>query len=113
MLPKKMKFERVEPTLAFDPLTIHPGEILFVEFMEPYGVSINRLAKMTRVATMTISRIVNGKRGITAETSIRLGKCFRMSDNFFLNIQEEYDIRVAKAKISNLDEVEVLAALED
>ena len=75
---------------------IHPGEILHEEFMKPMEVSINALAREIAVPPNRVSDIVNGKRSITADTALRLGKYFRVSPELWLNLQVDYDLRVAK-----------------
>ena len=74
---------------------IHPGEILLEEYLKPLGVSQNKLARSLRITPKTISEIVLGKRGISPEMSIRLGKFFGQSPLFWLNLQTEYDFRCA------------------
>jgi addiction module HigA family antidote len=75
---------------------IHPGEILYEEFMKPMEVSINALAREIAVPPNRVSDIVNGKRSITADTALRLGKYFWVSPEVWLNLQVDYDLRVAK-----------------
>jgi len=75
---------------------IHPGEILREEFLNPMGISINRLARDIVVPPGRISEIVNGKRGITADTALRLARFFDTSPEVWLGLQAEYDLRVAK-----------------
>ncbi len=75
---------------------IPPGEILYEEFMKPLGVSINALAREIAVPPNRISDIVNGKRSITADTALRLGKYFSVSPETWLGLQADYDLRVAK-----------------
>jgi antitoxin HigA-1 len=75
---------------------IHPGEILREEFLKPLGISINQLARDLDVPPNRISMIVNGERAITADTALRLGTCFAMSPETWLNLQSEYDIRVVR-----------------
>ena len=74
---------------------IHPGEILMEDFMKPLGVSINHLARDLLVPPGRISEIVNGKRGITADTALRLGKYFDTSPEVWLGLQSDYDLREA------------------
>ncbi|MCK4603684.1 MAG: HigA family addiction module antidote protein [Deltaproteobacteria bacterium] len=81
----------------FNPIT--PGEILREDFMEPMGLSINRLARDIVVPPNRISEIVNGKRAITADTALRLQRYFRVEAQFWLNLQSEYDLRMIKRKI--------------
>jgi len=78
---------------------IHPGEILLEEFMRPAEISINRLARDIAVPPGRISEIVNGKRSITADTALRLGKYFSVSPETWLGLQAEYDLRVARKTI--------------
>ena len=80
-------------TKLLDP--IHPGEILHEDFMKPLGVSINRLAREIRVPPGRISQIVNGRRAITADTALRLGRFFGTSPQIWLNMQTHYDLSVA------------------
>ena len=73
---------------------IHPGEILLDEFLEPLGLSQYRLAKDVSVPARRINEIVHGKRGISADTALRLSRCFGMSDRFWLNLQTRYDLEI-------------------
>lgn len=77
------------------PFAIHPGEILLTEFMEPFGLTSYRLAKELRVPVPRIHDIVRGKRSITADTALRLGVYFGLPAQFWLNLQNEYDLRTA------------------
>ncbi len=79
---------------SLDP--IHPGEILLEEFLRPMGISINMLAREINVPPGRISTIVNGKRSITADTALRLGLYFGVSPELWLNLQTDYDLRVAR-----------------
>ena len=78
---------------------IHPGEILLEDFMKPLGVSARQLASDIDVSPSRISELVNGLRPITADTALRLGLFFRMEPRFWLNLQAEYDIRVADRQL--------------
>ena len=78
---------------------IHPGEILLEEFMKPLGVSINRLARDIVVPPGRVSAIVNGKRAITADTAIRLGRYFGTSPEVWMGLQADYELRVAQRTI--------------
>jgi antitoxin HigA-1 len=80
---------------------IHPGEILLEDFMRPMGVSINRLARDTVVPPGRISAIVNGKRAITADTALRLGRYFGVSPQLWMGLQSEYDLRMAQRLIGS------------
>jgi addiction module HigA family antidote len=85
---------RSRRTRQLDP--IHPGEILREDFMVPLALSINRLARDLDVPPARIHGIVHGKRGITADTALRLGFYFEMTAETWMNLQSEYDIRVAR-----------------
>lgn len=75
---------------------IPPGEILYEEFMKPLGISINKLARDMDVPPGRISEIIHGKRAISADTALRLGKYFNVSPEIWLNLQVDYDIRMAR-----------------
>lgn len=86
---------------------IHPGEILLAEFLEPMGLSQNRVALDIRVPARRINEIVHGKRRITADTALRLARYFDMSPEFWLGLQMDYDLDVAEDKLSDRLEKEV------
>lgn len=71
---------------------IHPGEILQTEFLEPLGLSQNRLAREIGVPPRRINEIVNGKRGITADTALRLSRFFGTTAQLWLNLQSHYEL---------------------
>lgn len=79
---------------------IHPGEILSVEFLIPMGIYAYRLAKETKINPTRVSEIVNGKRGISVDTALRFSKIFGNSVEFWMGIQDEYEIREERSKIS-------------
>lgn len=81
---------------------ISPGEILFKEFMQPLGISINGLARDLSVPSNRISKIVNDNRAITADTALRLARCFGTSAELWLNLQTDYALRTAR-RISGAD----------
>jgi len=74
---------------------IHPGEILLTEFMEPMRLSSYRLAKELRVPLPRVYDVVKGKRSISADTALRLGAYFGLPAQFWMNLQNEYDLRTA------------------
>lgn len=78
---------------------IHPGEILLEEFMRPMDISINRLARDVAVPPGRISAIVNGKRAISADTALRLGKYFGVSPEVWVGLQADYDLRMAQRAV--------------
>ncbi|MBU0653018.1 MAG: HigA family addiction module antidote protein [Proteobacteria bacterium] len=84
----------MEENELLDP--IPPGEILYEEFMKPLGLSANQLARDIDVPPGRISEIINGKRSITADTALRLGKYFSVSPDIWLNLQADYDMRIAR-----------------
>ena len=87
---------------------IHPGEILVEEFLKPMGISQYRLAKDISVPARRINEIVHGKRAITQDTALRLSRFFGLSERFWINMQTRYDLEVAKDKLQNRLEQEVL-----
>jgi len=78
---------------------IPPGEILSEDFMKPLGLSANQLARDIDVPPGRITEIIKGKRTITADTALRLGKYFRVSPEIWLNLQVDYDMRLARRTI--------------
>lgn len=80
---------------------IHPGEILLSEFLKPFGISRNRLAKDIRVSRGRVTGIVKGNRSITANTALRLAKYFGTSDRFWVNLQTHYDLEVERDRIGD------------
>jgi addiction module HigA family antidote len=75
---------------------ITPGEILNEEFIKGFGISAYKLAKDTKIPATRISEIIKGKRKITVDTALRFSKYFGNSAEFWLNIQNEYDLRIEK-----------------
>ena len=78
---------------------IHPGEILLEEFLKPLDISQYRLAKDMNVPARRINEIVHGKRAITADTALRLGKFFNMSPQFWMNLQTRYELEKAEDRL--------------
>jgi len=78
---------------------IHPGEILLEDFMKPMGISARQLAADIDASPSRISELVNGQRPITADIALRLGTFFGIELRFWLNLQSEYDIRVADREL--------------
>lgn len=87
----------------------HPGEILFKKFMQPEKLSGYRLSKDINVTPIRISQIVSGKRGITADTALRLARYFGNSAAYWLNLQMQYDLRRAEDEIGKQIKQEVAA----
>lgn len=90
---------------------IHPGEILLLEFLEPLELSQYRLAKDISVPPRRINEIVHGKRGVSADTALRLARYFSTTDAFWMNLQARYDLEVQKDELGNTLERDV-AVLE-
>lgn len=88
-------------------LPIHPGEVLLEEFLKPMALSQNRLALDIGVPARRINEIVLGKRRISADTALRLGKYFGMSPQFWLGLQTDYDLDVEADKLGERLEREV------
>ncbi len=86
---------------------IHPGEVLWEEFLKPMGISQNRLALNIGVPPRRINEIVLGKRGITADTALRLAKFFGTSAEFWLGLQAQYDLDVTAEELGKRLEQEV------
>jgi addiction module HigA family antidote len=90
---------------------IHPGEILQVEYLEPLGVTQHRLAVAIGVPPRRINEIVHGKRGITADTALRLARFFGTSERFWLNLQSRYEIESERDRLAGtLEQIEPLVA---
>jgi antitoxin HigA-1 len=75
--------------------SIHPGQILRTEFMEPLGLTAYRLAKELRISAPRVNDLIRGKRGITADTALRLGRYFGNSAQFWIGLQSGHDLWVA------------------
>ena len=86
---------------------IHPGEVLLSEFLEPLGLSQYRLAKDIRVPPRRVNEIVLGKRGITADTALRLSRYFGTSDRFWLNLQVRFELEVERDRVGSRIALEV------
>jgi antitoxin HigA-1 len=95
-----MKHKKLEP--------IHPGEILREEFMAPLGLSQNALARALHVPPRRINEIVMEKRGITADTALRLARCFRTTAEFWTGLQTDYELRLARYEAESEIERDVM-----
>ncbi len=80
---------------------IHPGEVLLDEFLKPMGISQYRLAKEISVPPRRINEIVQKKRGITADTALRLGRYFNMSPEFWIILQGHYELEAERDKLAD------------
>jgi addiction module HigA family antidote len=94
-----MRAKKIQP--------IHPGEILLEEFLNPMGLSQNQLANDIGVPPRRINEIVHGKRRITADTALRLAHYFKMSPQFWLGLQMDYDLDIEEDRLASRLEKEV------
>ncbi len=96
-----MKMGKTEQLMA----PVHPGEILREDFMKPLGLSVNKLALELHVPATRIGEIVHERRRITAETALRLARYFKTNAEFWLNLQNFYDLEVTRrsGKVSEID----------
>ncbi len=90
---------------------IHPGEVLLADFIEGFAITQHRLAVAIGVPPRRINEIVHGKRRLTADTALRLGRYFGTSEQFWLNLQSRHDLEVQRdALAAVLDEIQPLAS---
>ena len=75
---------------------VHPGEILKADFLEPLQMSVNALSRCVKVPRARLNDIVRGRRGITADTAMRLARYFGVSEQFWMNLQTHYELEMAK-----------------
>jgi addiction module HigA family antidote len=95
-----MKHRKLDP--------LHPGEVLQKEFLEPMGLSQNKLAMALHVQARRINEIVLGKRGITADTALRLARYFGMSPHFWLGLQMDYELDIAQDSLETRIAAEIM-----
>jgi addiction module HigA family antidote len=86
---------------------IHPGEMLREDFLEPLGMSVNQLALALRVPATRLYEIANGRRSITADTAMRLGRYFGQSVRFWLGLQMQYELERAEEELAEKIHAEV------
>ncbi|HMS49619.1 HigA family addiction module antitoxin [Candidatus Neomicrothrix sp.] len=95
-------------TSALEP--IHPGEVLMFEYLKPLGITQHHVAVAIGVPPRRINEIVHAKRGITADTALRLARYFRTSERFWLNLQSRYELEVERDRLAEtLEQIEPLA----
>lgn len=93
---------------------IHPGEILNEDFLKPMNITAYRLAKETHIDPKRISEIIHGKRSISADTALRFSKFFGNSPQFWLNIQNHYDLDIRKEALNEeLESIKNVRELEN
>ena len=81
--------------------SIHRGEILKADFLEPLGLSVNALSKAIKVPRARLNDIVRGKRGVSADTAMRLGRYFGISAQFWMNLQSHYELEMAEQALGD------------
>lgn len=86
---------------------IHPGEVLNEEFLAPFGITQYRLAKDISVPPRRVNEIVLGRRGISADTALRLARYFGTTDRFWLNLQARYDLEIERDRLGGRLDQEV------
>jgi addiction module HigA family antidote len=101
--------ERKRRTSATRLPPVHPGEVLLEEFLKPMDISQYRIAKEISVPPRRVNEIVLKKRGITADTALRLGRYFGTSEQFWLNLQSEYDLDMTRDRLGDRLDTEVVA----
>jgi addiction module HigA family antidote len=92
-------------TKKLSPIT--PGDVLLEEFLKPMEITQNQLAKDINVPANRVSQIIHGKREITADTALRLGKYFGIEPEFWLNLQVRYNMKIARSQVGKKIEKEV------
>lgn len=80
---------------------IHPGEVLMEDFVKGFGITQNKLAVSIGVPPRRINEIVHGKRGITADTAVRLSRYFGTTAEFWMNLQSQYELRIERRALKN------------
>ena len=92
-------------------LPIHPGEILWEEFLKPLNINQHRIAKDINVPFQVINEIVHGKRSISPEIALRLSRYFGLSERFWMNLQSRYDLEIEKDRLKDrlVSEVQIFA----
>ena len=90
---------------------VHPGEILLEEYLHPLSVSQYHLARELGVPARRINEIVHGQRRISADTALRLARCFGTSEGFWMNLQARYDLETQRDRLgATLDDIRPLSA---
>jgi addiction module HigA family antidote len=89
-------------------LPVHPGEVLLEEFLKPLRLTQHRLAKDLSVPPRRINEIVLGKRGVAADTALRLARYFKMTEQFWMNLQSQYDLEFERDRLGDRLRKEVI-----
>ncbi|MGB6901698.1 MAG: HigA family addiction module antitoxin [Acidobacteriaceae bacterium] len=109
-MPGRSKSSTTTKSVSQKMPPLHPGEMLREEFMKPLGLSANALALALRVPVTRITEIINERRSITPDTALRLSRYFRMSPNFWLRLQTQYDLDMAEDQLASAIRREVRPA---
>lgn len=96
---ERMDFSDVADISAGKTAPVHPGEILMEDFLKPMGITQYRLAKEIGVPQRRIGEIIAGKRAITPDTGLRLSRFFGMNDGFWIGLQTDWDLAVARERL--------------
>ena len=102
-----MNLKRPDSGWKIERPPVHPGEMLREEFLKPLGLSINQLALELHVPVTRISQIINERRGITADTALRLSRHFGSTADFWMNLQRDYELTIARQKSARIIERQV------
>ncbi len=86
---------------------VHPGEILLEEFMRPLSLSASALARRLGVTPARVNEIAHGRRGVTADTALRLAKCFSTSPEFWMNLQLQFELQTARRAVGDVVDQQV------
>ena len=93
---------------------IHPGEVLKEEFLKPMGISVYRVSKETGLSQTRLGQVIKGKRAMSAETAVKLGKFFDMPPEFWMNLQTLYDIEDArKLYKKDIESIQSIKGMEE
>jgi addiction module HigA family antidote len=95
-MPRNLVRRRTSIHRKRDIAPIHPGEVLKADFLDPLEMSVNALAKRIKVPRARLNEIVLGRRGVSADTAMRLARYFGVSEQFWMNLQSHYELEVAK-----------------
>ena len=90
---------------------IHPGEVLKEEFLKPMGISVYRVSKETGLSQTRLGQVIKGKRAMSAETAVKLGKFFGTPPEFWMNLQSLYDIEDARKQYKK--DIEAIQSIKD
>ncbi|MDE1149968.1 MAG: HigA family addiction module antitoxin [Azospirillaceae bacterium] len=104
--------DKTDIAQSFRMRPIHPGEILREQFMEPLNLTAGKVAKACNLPRSRIERVAGEATDITPDTALRLGKCFSVEPEFWLNLQSLYNLALARQNATDLDAIRVLRAAE-